>query len=128
MTDVSIPPTSVTITDLQGKVARVRRENVVRGVVFVAALWSVLISALILLSLFREAWTFITQVVVLPRPGPSSGYPPARATEATSIAPSTIPTLTRTLSLIVGSPFEGTRRLSVCGHNHSTVPCFLPAQ
>lgn len=56
------PPTTVTLEDLAAPTRRRVRENTVRSLLFVAALVSVLISALILWSLFREAWTFIVGV------------------------------------------------------------------
>jgi len=56
------PPTAVTLEDLAAPTRRRVRENTVRSLLFVAALVSVLISALILWSLFREAWTFIVGV------------------------------------------------------------------
>lgn len=54
--------TTVTLEDLAAPTRRRVRENTVRTLLFVAALVSVLISALILWSLFREAWTFIAGV------------------------------------------------------------------
>ena len=47
---------------LTGTSGRQRRETVVRSVFRAAAALSILISALIVLSLVREAWTFISQV------------------------------------------------------------------
>ena len=55
-------PAPVTLRDLRGDARRLRTERVVRGVLQGAALLSILISALIVLSLVREAWTFISQV------------------------------------------------------------------
>lgn len=70
MTDVSVTdmvtPTRirkvVSVEALAGPVARQRKEKIIRGLFFAAALVSVLISVLIVFSLIREAWTFITQV------------------------------------------------------------------
>lgn len=45
-----------------GKASRLRREWVVRTLLASAALTSLVVSALIIGSLFREAWTFISQV------------------------------------------------------------------
>jgi phosphate transport system permease protein len=53
---------SVTMTDLRGSPKRLRKEAAIRGLLFGAALFSVVISALIVLSLVREAWTFVSQV------------------------------------------------------------------
>ena len=53
---------SVTMTDLQGNRKRLRKEAVIRRILFAAALFSVLVSALIIFSLVRETWTFVSQV------------------------------------------------------------------
>jgi phosphate transport system permease protein len=50
------------VSDLQSSPRRRRRNAVVRGVFFAMALLSVLISALIVVSLIGEAWTFVSQV------------------------------------------------------------------
>jgi phosphate transport system permease protein len=55
-------PRLLTVDDLQGNRARLRRDRVVRTVVLGAALASILISVLIVLALVTEAWSFITQV------------------------------------------------------------------
>ena len=52
----------LTHEDLRGSRSRRRRENTVRALFFGAATVSVVISALIILSLAGEAWTFISQV------------------------------------------------------------------
>jgi phosphate transport system permease protein len=52
----------ITIESLRGSPGRLRKEAAIRGLFFMAAAVSVLISALIVLSLVREAWTFITGV------------------------------------------------------------------
>ena len=54
--------TSVTLDDLRGNARRRRADRTVRSVLFAAALFSVVVSALIVFSLIREAWTFVTQV------------------------------------------------------------------
>src|SRR5215212_232129 len=54
--------TAITLRDLRGDARRVRTERVVRGVLVGAATLSIVISALIVLSLGREAWTFVSQV------------------------------------------------------------------
>ena len=53
---------SYTIEDFRGSPARMRKERLIRGVLFGAALTSVVISALIVVSLAGEAWTFVSQV------------------------------------------------------------------
>lgn len=52
----------ITATDLAGNPARRRKEAVVRSLLFAAAIVSVAVSALIVYSLIRETWTFITEV------------------------------------------------------------------
>ncbi|MBW3548612.1 MAG: phosphate ABC transporter permease subunit PstC [Actinobacteria bacterium] len=54
--------TPLTATDLRGDPRRQRRERVVRRAFLAAATVSILISALIVLSLARETLTFVTQV------------------------------------------------------------------
>ena len=54
--------TAISLGDLRGDARRLRKERVVRGVLQGAAVLSIVISALIVLSLVREAWTFISQV------------------------------------------------------------------
>ena len=49
-------------TDLSGDVRRRRRENIIRRLFLGAAGFSIVVSALIVLSLVGEAWTFVTQV------------------------------------------------------------------
>jgi phosphate transport system permease protein len=53
---------SVTTVDLSGDKRRLRKEAAVRWVLFGTALFSVLVSALIVFSLVRETWTFVSQV------------------------------------------------------------------
>ena len=53
----------LTLADLRGQPKRVRRERLIRAGLFVAAALSIVISALIVVSLAREAWTFVTEVV-----------------------------------------------------------------
>lgn len=52
----------LTLDDLRGSAPRRRREAVVRSLFALAAVLSVVISALIVLSLAGEAWSFIVQV------------------------------------------------------------------
>ena len=69
MTDFSVTDmvtattrSSLSVEALAGPAKRQRRESIIRGLFLAAALVSVLISVLIIFSLIREAWTFITQV------------------------------------------------------------------
>lgn len=54
--------TSLTLADLRGRPNRLRKEAVVGTILRLAALLSIVISALIVVSLAREAWTFVTEV------------------------------------------------------------------
>ncbi len=54
--------TTLTIDDFRGSPARMRKERLIRAGLLGTALMSVLISALIVLSLVGEAWTFVSQV------------------------------------------------------------------
>jgi len=51
-----------TVADLGGNPKRMRTERTMRALLLAAALVSILVSALIILSLVGEAWTFISQV------------------------------------------------------------------
>jgi phosphate transport system permease protein len=53
---------TTTTIDLSGNKRRLRREAAVRAIFFAAAVFSIVISALIVFSLIREAWTFMSQV------------------------------------------------------------------
>jgi phosphate transport system permease protein len=59
MASISLPPSGI---DLSGDPRRHRRERVIGGVFFVAALLSVLISGLIVLSLFTNGIEFFTDI------------------------------------------------------------------
>ena len=64
MTDMSVVhPEQLTVDQLQIAPSRRHREVIIRYTLLVAALVSVLVSTLIVWSLLREAWTFITEVV-----------------------------------------------------------------
>ncbi|MBW3590497.1 MAG: phosphate ABC transporter permease subunit PstC [Actinobacteria bacterium] len=52
----------LSVESLKGAPGRFRKESAIRRVFFAAAATSILISALIVLSLAGEAWTFVTQV------------------------------------------------------------------
>ncbi len=64
MTDTSVVhPERLTVDQLQIAPGRRHREVIIRYTLLVTALVSVLVSTLIVWSLLREAWTFITEVV-----------------------------------------------------------------
>ena len=64
MTDTSVVHSELlTVDQLQIAPSRRHREVIIRYLLFATALVSVLVSTLIVWSLLREAWTFITQVV-----------------------------------------------------------------
>ncbi len=54
--------TSITLRDLRGDPRRMRTEAAIRILLRLAAIVSLVVSALIVFSLLREAWTFITEV------------------------------------------------------------------
>jgi len=54
--------TSITLADLRGTRRRRLKETVIGRLFLAAALFSILVSALIVFSLIRETWTFISQV------------------------------------------------------------------
>ncbi|MDP8988068.1 MAG: phosphate ABC transporter permease subunit PstC, partial [Actinomycetota bacterium] len=56
------PGSALTLGDLRGDPRRLRKEAVARGVLFTAGAFSILVSVLIVYSLVRETWTFVTQV------------------------------------------------------------------
>ncbi|HMQ27787.1 MAG TPA: ABC transporter permease subunit, partial [Acidimicrobiales bacterium] len=60
---MTLPPRrTITLDDLRGEGRRMRKEGVVRVVFLVAAVVSIVISVLIVFSLVREAWTFMSKV------------------------------------------------------------------
>ncbi len=56
------PRSGFSVSDLVGDVRRTRTEGLARGIFFIAAFVSIIVSAAIVLSLVDEAWTFISQV------------------------------------------------------------------
>src|SRR5688572_9829852 len=62
MTASNQPAARISIGDLRGSPARRRRELGVRMLFLAAALLSIVVSFLIILSLVGQAWTFISQV------------------------------------------------------------------
>lgn len=104
MSDVStrIRAGVVTVDILQIAPARRRREVVIRYVLFVAALVSVLVSALIVWSLLAEAWTFITRVDWSDTWGQQGWFPRRGLYDIpTIIVPTAIVTL---IAMIVAGP------------------------
>lgn len=53
---------TVRVTDLRGDPKRLRKEAAIRWLLFGAATFSILVSGLIIFSLIRETWTFVSQV------------------------------------------------------------------
>ena len=65
MTDVTVDRGStraLTLEDLRGNARRERQERIVRLLLLVATCTSVVVSVLIVFSLARETWTFVSQV------------------------------------------------------------------
>jgi phosphate transport system permease protein len=62
MSDVSLQPPQLKLSDLRGHPRRVRTEAIVRAILTGAAALSIAISAAIIWSLAREAYTFVTEV------------------------------------------------------------------
>lgn len=58
------PTAALRLEDLRGDAGRIRKERVVGAVLLGAASLSIVVSALIVLSLVGEAWTFVSQVEV----------------------------------------------------------------
>jgi phosphate transport system permease protein len=53
---------ALTLADLRGSPRRLRKERLIRSIFLTAATLSIVISALIVYSLIREAWTFVSEV------------------------------------------------------------------
>lgn len=63
MTDLPMRHTGpLTVADLRGDPRRLRKESLMRGLLFAAAATSILVSVLIIGSLARETWTFVSQI------------------------------------------------------------------
>lgn len=71
-------PTALTVADLHGDKRRQRTERLTRNILFAAALFSVVVSALIVYSLVSEAWTFISEVEWGPQVFETIGWFPRR--------------------------------------------------
>lgn len=63
MTDLPVHAgTPLSVSDLRGDPRRLRTESAMKGLLFAAAATSIVVSALIVGSLAKEAWTFVSQV------------------------------------------------------------------
>ena len=62
MSDISHPTNQVTLATLMGSASRLRRERLIRLGLLAAALFSIVISALIIYALFSEAWVFMREI------------------------------------------------------------------
>jgi phosphate transport system permease protein len=51
------------VADLQGSHRRLRKERLMRGLLFLSAAFSIVISVLIVVTLFREAWQFLSGLI-----------------------------------------------------------------
>ncbi|MEQ1872599.1 MAG: phosphate ABC transporter permease subunit PstC [Ilumatobacteraceae bacterium] len=60
---MSSTPAVLLISDLRGNPRRMRKERLMRSLLFVAAAFSIVISALIVWTLFTEAWTFLSGLI-----------------------------------------------------------------
>ena len=76
MADAGAP--ALQLEDLSGDPKRQRTETFVRGFLFAAALLSVVVSALIIVSLVRESWTYVTEVGWRDQVFASEGWFPRR--------------------------------------------------
>ncbi|MBI4883966.1 MAG: phosphate ABC transporter permease subunit PstC [Actinobacteria bacterium] len=56
-------PATLVVGDLRGNSRRMRKERFMRGLLFVAAAISIVISVLIVWTLFTEAWTFLSGLI-----------------------------------------------------------------
>lgn len=63
MTDIGLPrPKTLTLEDLKGSPRRMRKESAIHVLFRVMAIVSIVISVLIVYSLVKEAWTFMSKV------------------------------------------------------------------
>lgn len=62
MSETTHHASAVTLSTLMGAAPRLRRERIIHRVLFGAALFSVLISVLIIYALFSEAWVFMRDI------------------------------------------------------------------
>ena len=60
---MNINPPVHSVADLQGDTRRVRRERLMRGLLFASAAVSILVSVAIVWTLFKEAWEFLSGLI-----------------------------------------------------------------
>jgi phosphate transport system permease protein len=92
----------VDLTALSGDPSRQRRERFVRRFFFSAAATSVVISALIVLSLVGEAWTFVSQVDLGTLLSPTGWFPRRGAFDIRTIVVGTL--LVAGIAMLVAAP------------------------
>jgi len=95
----AVPPTLGALRISRG---RRRREVLVRWTLLLAALVSVVVSALILLSLFREAWTFITGVIWAETWGQAGWFPRRGIYDIPTIVVPTV--IVTAIAMVVAGP------------------------
>ena len=103
MTDTSTGhPGLLTVDQLQIAPSRRHREVVVRYILLVAALVSVLVSALIVWSLLREAWTFVTGVAWADTWGQQGWFPRRGLYDIPTIVVSSV--IITAIAMVVAGP------------------------
>ena len=103
MTDTSVVhPELLTVDQLQIAPSRRHREVIIRYTLVLAALVSVLVSTLIVWSLLREAWTFITQVVWADTWGQQGWFPRRGLYDIPTIVVSSL--IVTGIAMVVGGP------------------------
>ena len=103
MTDTSVVhPELLTADQLQIAPSRRHREVIIRYTLVLTALVSVLVSTLIVWSLLREAWTFITQVVWADTWGQQGWFPRRGLYDIPTIVVSSL--IVTGIAMVVGGP------------------------
>ena len=103
MTDTSVVhPELLTVDQLQIAPSRRHREVIIRYTLALTALVSVLVSTLIVWSLLREAWTFITQVVWADTWGQQGWFPRRGLYDIPTIVVSSL--IVTGIAMVVGGP------------------------
>ena len=103
MTDTSVAhPELLTVDQLQIAPSRRHREVIIRYTLVLTALVSVLVSTLIVWSLLREAWTFITQVVWADTWGQQGWFPRRGLYDIPTIVVSSL--IVTGIAMVVGGP------------------------
>ena len=103
MTDTSVVhPELLTVDQLQIAPSRRHREVIIRYILVLTALVSVLVSTLIVWSLLREAWTFITQVVWADTWGQQGWFPRRGLYDIPTIVVSSL--IVTGIAMVVGGP------------------------